>query len=45
MVEEAFAQQYGKTLNFGAFSEAVEQLNNWYKSRGLLGQVLTSAFW
>ena len=39
MVEAAFAQQHGKTLNFGAFSEAVAQLNDWYKSRGLLGQV------
>ena len=38
-MEGAFHQQHGKTLNFTAFAEAVAQLNDWYKSRGLLGQV------
>ena len=38
-MEAAFHQQHGKTLNFAAFSKAVAQLNDWYKSRGLLGQV------
>ena len=38
-MEGAFHQQHGKTLNFAAFSKAVARLNDWYKSRGLLGQV------
>ena len=40
VVEDAFRLQHGRTLNFAAFGESINRLNDWYKHRGLLGQVL-----
>ena len=39
VVEDAFRLQHGRTLNFGAFGDAVNRINDWYKDHGLLGQV------
>jgi outer membrane protein insertion porin family len=34
------AQQYSRTLNFGAFNRALQALNSWYEERGIFGQVV-----
>lgn len=39
-VEEAFRDQYGKTLNFTRFGEAIRSLNKWYEDHGVFGQVV-----
>ena len=38
-IEEAFGDQFGKTLNFPAFSASLRRLNRWYEDRGIFGQV------
>jgi hypothetical protein len=37
-IEEAFGDQFGKTLNFPAFSASLRRLNRWYEDRGIFGQ-------
>jgi len=39
LIEEAFEDQYGKTLNFENFGRALGQLNKWYEDKGIFGQV------
>ena len=39
LIEDAFRDQYGSTLNFARFSKSLEQLNNWYNDRDIVGQV------
>ena len=39
VIEDAFRDQYGHTLNFGRFSSALKELNGWYEDRGIYGQV------
>lgn len=39
VIEEAFADQYGRTLNFKSFRGALGKLNSWYEERGIFGQV------
>lgn len=39
-VEEAFRDQYGRTLNFTRFGEAIRSLNKWYEDHGVFGQVV-----
>lgn len=34
------SRQYGKTLNFGAFNNALQAVNAWYEERGIFGQVV-----
>jgi outer membrane protein insertion porin family len=38
-IQNAFADQYGKILNFGRFREGLKKLNSWYEDRGIFGQV------
>ena len=38
-IEEAFGAQFGRTLNFPAFSASLRRLNRWYEDRGIFGQV------
>ena len=38
-IEEAFQNQFGRTLNFPQFSGALKRLNKWYEDRGIFGQV------
>ena len=40
VVQDAFAGQHGKTLNFGAFNVALRTLNSWYEERGIFGSVV-----
>lgn len=40
IIQDAFRQQYGRTLNFGQFRAALQKLNNWYADRGFFGQVV-----
>jgi outer membrane protein assembly factor BamA len=40
VVQRAFRPLYGGPLNFVAFSKAVEKLDDWYRARGILGQVI-----
>merc|ERR1719375_852306 len=39
LIEDAFEDQYGKTLNFENFGRALGQLNKWYEVKGIFGQV------
>lgn len=39
VIQDAFCLQHGRTLNFPAFGDAINRINDWYKERGLLGQV------
>lgn len=39
LIEDAFQDQYGKTLNFENFGRALGQLNKWYEDKGIFGQV------
>ncbi|CAG9465111.1 unnamed protein product [Pedinophyceae sp. YPF-701] len=39
VLQDAFAGQYGRTLNFTDFSRAIQVINRWYENRGLFGQV------
>ena len=39
VVEEAFRDQYGRTLNFRAFKDSLGKVNRWYEERGIFGQV------
>jgi outer membrane protein insertion porin family len=39
VMQEAFAGLHGKTLNFASFARAVEKVDRWYRSTGVLGQV------
>ena len=41
VVEEAFRDQYGRTLNFRAFKDSLGKVNRWYEERGIFGQVQT----
>lgn len=38
VIEDAFRAQYGRTLNFDAFRNAIRRLNGWYDDRELYGQ-------
>ncbi len=38
-MQDAFRGLYGKTLNFASFARAVERVDRWYRSTGVLGQV------
>lgn len=40
VVEDVFAELYGRTLNFAQFKAGLEKLNSWYEARGLFGQVV-----
>ncbi len=42
VLESAFRNQYGRTLNFEEFGTAIKTLNKWYEDRGILGQVQNS---
>jgi outer membrane protein insertion porin family len=44
VVEEAFRDQYGRTLNFRAFKDSLGKVNRWYEERGIFGQVLNPAY-
>lgn len=44
VVEDAFRGLYGQTLNFAHFARAVQSLDKWYRSKGLLGQVADFSF-
>lgn len=37
--QDAFRGLAGSTLNFVRFGKAVERIDNWYRRRGILGQV------
>ena len=39
VLEGAFQGQAGKPLNFNALGNGISQVNDWYASRGMLGQV------
>lgn len=39
VVEDAFRDLHGKTLNFNSMVAAVGKLNRWYEDKGVLGQV------
>lgn len=39
LVEDAFGDQYGATLNFGRFGQSLDALNKWYEDRDIVGQV------
>lgn len=39
VIQDAFKDQYGKTLNFGSMHSAIGKLNTWYEDRGIFGQV------
>jgi hypothetical protein len=39
VMQEAFRDLYGKTLNFASFASAVDRVDRWYRSSGVLGQV------
>ena len=39
MIEEAFRDLHGRTLNFNSMVQAVGKLNRWYEEKGVLGQV------
>jgi hypothetical protein len=38
-IQDAFRGLAGSTLNFVRFGRAVERIDNWYRKRGILGQV------
>ena len=38
VVEDAFRDQYGRTLNFRAFKDSLGKVNRWYEERGIFGQ-------
>ncbi|KAI3429606.1 hypothetical protein D9Q98_005692 [Chlorella vulgaris] len=40
VVEDAFRDLHGKTLNFNSMVAAVGKLNRWYEDKGVLGQVI-----
>lgn len=40
VVEDAFRDHYGKTVNFHRFSDAVSKLQRWYEERGYFGQIV-----
>lgn len=39
LIEDAFRDQFGSTLNFARFGTALETLNKWYEDRDIVGQV------
>ena len=43
VIEDAFQNQYDKTLNYSDFKQAIQKLDGWYKDRGIFGQVASSA--
>lgn len=45
LVTKAFRGMAGKTLNFVQFSRAVQQLDQWYRDKGVLGQVGWGLCW
>jgi hypothetical protein len=44
VLRRAFRGLHGKSLNFVRFGRAVERVDRWYSSRGLLGQVTDFSF-
>lgn len=40
VIEEAFRDLHGRTLNFNSMVQAVGKLNRWYEEKGVLGQVI-----
>ncbi len=39
VLEDAFQNQYDKTLNYTDFKGAIQKLDKWYADRGIFGQV------
>ena len=39
VIEDAFQNQYDKTLNYSDFKGAIQKLDSWYADRGIFGQV------
>ncbi|DBB13937.1 TPA: hypothetical protein ACH3X3_000916 [Trebouxia sp. C0006] len=39
VIEDAFQNQYDKTLNYTNFKGAIQKLDKWYADRGIFGQV------
>lgn len=39
VIEDAFQNQYDKTLNYSDFKVAIQKLDSWYADRGIFGQV------
>ena len=39
VIEDAFQNQYDKTLNYTDFKGAIQKLDKWYADRGIFGQV------
>ncbi len=42
VIEDAFQNQYDKTLNYTDFKGAIQKLDKWYADRGIFGQVCFS---
>lgn len=42
IIQDAFKKLHGRTINYVKFGKAIEKLDNWYKRRGVLGQVCTT---
>ena len=42
VIEDAFQNQYDKTLNYTNFKGAIQKLDKWYADRGIFGQVCFS---
>ena len=42
VIEDAFQNQYNKTLNYTDFKGAIQKLDKWYADRGIFGQVCFS---
>ncbi|KAL4449506.1 hypothetical protein ABPG77_007150 [Micractinium sp. CCAP 211/92] len=40
VIEDAFKDLHGRTLNFNSMVQAVGKLNQWYEKKGVLGQVI-----
>ncbi|KAI7843074.1 hypothetical protein COHA_003245 [Chlorella ohadii] len=40
VIEDAFKDMFGRTLNFNSMVKAVGKLNKWYEEKGVLGQVI-----
>ncbi len=38
VVEQAFRQQYGRTINVNQVKKAMDSINDWYKDQGYFGQ-------
>ena len=39
VIQEALADQAGRTMNFVSLAKAVRRLNQWYEDKGILGHV------